>query len=94
VWDEAALCTQPIKFLECPSDPTLEGGLITDNIGRRFAGASYAGNVPADARVASFAAQIVGDGRPFAVIDVDGTMIGRIERDDVVDVLAGRSRPR
>ncbi len=57
-------------------------------------GASYAGNVPADARVASFAAQIVGDGRPFAVIDVDGTMIGRIERDDVVDVLAGRSRPR
>ena len=45
-------------------------------------------------RVASFAAQIVGDRKPFAVIDVDGTVIGRIERDDVVDVLAGRSRPR
>ena len=57
-------------------------------------GAAYAGSVPADARVASFAAQIVGEGRPFAVADVDGTVIGRIERDDVVDVLAGRSRPR
>src|SRR3546814_31806 len=56
--------------------------------------AAYAGSVPADARVASFAAQIVGEGRPFAVADVDGTVIGRIERDDVVDVLAGRSRPR
>ena len=56
--------------------------------------ALYAGSVPADARVASVAAEIVGDDRPFSVVDDDGTVIGRIEPADVVDVLAGRSRAR
>ena len=57
-------------------------------------GVQYGGNVPADARVAAFASDIVGETRPFAVVDGNGTVVGQIARDDVIDVLAGRSRPR
>jgi glycine betaine/proline transport system ATP-binding protein len=57
-------------------------------------GAPSAGSVPADARVATFAAEIIGNSSPFTVVDIDGTVIGQIERDDVIDVLAGRSRAR
>lgn len=44
-WDNPAIYQHRIKVYECPSDPTLEGGLVQDNIGRQFAGSSYAGNV-------------------------------------------------
>ncbi len=57
-------------------------------------GVLYAGSVPADARIAGVAAQIVGDERPFAVVDGAGAVVGRIERADVIDVLAGRGRAR
>jgi glycine betaine/proline transport system ATP-binding protein len=57
-------------------------------------GATYAGNVSADARVAAFAAAIIGEAHPFAVTDGSGAVIGQIERDDVIDVLAGRSQAR
>ncbi len=57
-------------------------------------GVLYAGSVPADARIAGVAAQIVGDERPFSVVDGAGAVVGRIERADVIDVLAGRGRAR
>ncbi len=53
-------------------------------------GMAYAGRVAAHARVASFAADIVGAEKPFAVVDDSGAVIGRIERETVIDLLAGR----
>jgi glycine betaine/proline transport system ATP-binding protein len=53
-------------------------------------GMAYAGRVAAQARVASFAADIVGAEKPFAVVDDSGAVIGRIEREKVIDLLAGR----
>jgi glycine betaine/proline transport system ATP-binding protein len=53
-------------------------------------GMSYAGRVAPHARVASFAADIVGAERPFAVVDDTGAIIGRIDRERVIDLLAGR----
>jgi len=50
----------------------------------------YAGRVSATARIASFAADITGAERPFAVEDVDGRILGEIDRDSVIDLLAGR----
>jgi glycine betaine/proline transport system ATP-binding protein len=51
---------------------------------------NYAGEVAAHARVASFAADIVGADRPFAVMDADGSVLGSIAPAKVVDLLAGR----
>ncbi len=53
-------------------------------------GTAYAGRVAPHARVASFAADIVGADRPFAVVDDAGAIIGRIDREKVIDLLAGR----
>jgi glycine betaine/proline transport system ATP-binding protein len=50
----------------------------------------YAGEVAAHARVASFAAEIVGADRPFAVMGADGAVLGAIAPAKVVDLLAGR----
>ena len=44
--------------------------------------------VDADARVIGFADRIVRCGGPFAVVDRDGAVIGRLEREAVVGVLA------
>ncbi len=49
--------------------------------------------VDADARVQQFAEQVVSSERPLAVVDTDGTVIGRIEREVVIRVLAGHRRP-
>ena len=51
---------------------------------------NYAGKVAAHARVASFAAEIVGADRPFAVVDEKGAVLGSIAPRKVVDLLAGR----
>ena len=51
---------------------------------------NYAGKVAAHARVASFAADIVGADRPFAVVDEKGAVLGSIAPRKVVDLLAGR----
>jgi glycine betaine/proline transport system ATP-binding protein len=53
-------------------------------------GFDYAGRVPANARVAAFAAQIVAMDRPLAVVDGDDRIIGEVRRDSVIDLLAGR----
>ena len=52
------------------------------------ASADYAGELDADARVAAVAERVVHADRPFAVVDEGGTVIGRLERDAVIDVLA------
>jgi glycine betaine/proline transport system ATP-binding protein len=54
-------------------------------------GARRGGTVAATAKVASFAAAIVADSRPFAVID-DGRIVGEVTREAVIDLLAGRDR--
>jgi glycine betaine/proline transport system ATP-binding protein len=53
-------------------------------------GVDYAGRVPANARVAAFAAQIVATDRPFAVVDGEDHIIGEVRRDSVINLLAGR----
>jgi glycine betaine/proline transport system ATP-binding protein len=50
----------------------------------------YAGNVAAQARVSSFAAEIVAADRPFAVVDEKGTVLGSIAPRKVIDLLANR----
>jgi glycine betaine/proline transport system ATP-binding protein len=57
----------------------------------RPAGAGrYAGRVGIGAKVASFAADIVDAPAPFAVIDVDGRIVGEIAPGTVIDLLVGR----
>jgi glycine betaine/proline transport system ATP-binding protein len=54
-------------------------------------GAQHGGTVAATAKIASFAAAIVADRQPFAVID-GGRIIGEVTREAVIDLLAGRER--
>ena len=53
-------------------------------------GAAYATRVRIGDRAASFAAAIVASAQPFGVVDEAGTLIGEIQRDVVIDLLAGR----
>lgn len=46
--------------------------------------------IPADAKIASFAADIVAARQPFLVIDHTGKAIGEISHEAVIDLLAGR----
>jgi glycine betaine/proline transport system ATP-binding protein len=55
-------------------------------------GAQQGGTVAASAKIASFAAAIVADSRPFAVSD-GGRIVGEVTREAVIDLLAGRDRP-
>jgi glycine betaine/proline transport system ATP-binding protein len=48
--------------------------------------------VAAKAKLASFAAEIVGAGRPFAVVEADGAVAGQVTPAQVIDILAGRDR--
>ncbi|MGE0004458.1 MAG: glycine betaine/L-proline ABC transporter ATP-binding protein [Parvibaculaceae bacterium] len=50
----------------------------------------HAGKVAAKAKIETFAADIVGAGAPFAVIDGKGELLGEIAPQAVVDLLAGR----
>ncbi len=52
-------------------------------------GAEFAGAVPAEAKIQAVARQVVDAGRPFAVTDGEGRVIGQIDRDAVIAVLAG-----
>jgi len=54
-------------------------------------GAQQGGTVAAGAKIASFAAAIVADSRPFAVRD-GGRIVGEVTREAVIDLLAGRDR--
>ena len=48
--------------------------------------------VPAKAKLASFAGDIVGSAQPFAVVEEDGRILGEIWSDQVIEILAGRER--
>jgi len=50
----------------------------------------HAGELRADAKVAEVAADVEAAGRPFAVVDAGGTVIGELTREAVVAVLIGR----
>jgi glycine betaine/proline transport system ATP-binding protein len=53
-------------------------------------GGEFAGQVPADAKIASIAPQIVAADRPFAVVADGGRVVGEIRRDAVINLLVGR----
>lgn len=53
-------------------------------------GGDYAGEVPADSRVADIAAEVEAADKPFAVVDGTGKVVGQITRQAVIDVLVGR----
>jgi glycine betaine/proline transport system ATP-binding protein len=74
--------TRDVQRAKVVSARTIMGGIES--------GVIYAGRVAAHARVASFAAEIIAAGRPFAVVDENGTVIGCIEREIVIDLLAAR----
>ena len=48
--------------------------------------------MPAKAKLASFAADIVGSEQPFAVVEEDGSILGEIWSEQVIEILAGRER--
>ena len=50
----------------------------------------YAGQVPADAKIADIASRIEAADRPFAVVDEAGQVLGEVDREAVVSVLVGR----
>ena len=54
----------------------------------------HGGKVAPDAKIASFAAEIVAAGKPFAVVDGTGKPIGEVTPQAVIDLLAGIERPR
>ncbi len=63
-------------------------------MGPTNAGAAYAGRVAASAKVASFAPQIVASDQPFAVTGDDGSILGEVHRDAVINLLVGREAGR
>ncbi|MGE4253504.1 MAG: glycine betaine/L-proline ABC transporter ATP-binding protein [Parvibaculaceae bacterium] len=54
--------------------------------------ASHDGRVPATAKIASFAPQIVAAKKPFAVVDGNGDTLGEVTPEAVIDLLAGREQ--
>ena len=54
--------------------------------------AQHAGTVSADARVASFSAEIIAAKKPFAVVNGTGKPIGEVTPEAVIDLLAGIDR--
>jgi prepilin-type N-terminal cleavage/methylation domain-containing protein len=57
-WDDEKLRTTSIPIFICPSDPTVEPPLLTDNLNRDFATSSYAGNAQVFCQVDPFGALI------------------------------------
>jgi prepilin-type N-terminal cleavage/methylation domain-containing protein len=62
-WDDPQLYAQPLAVLSCPSDPTL-GEPVKDNLGRAFAGSSYAYNAQVFCQVNSFGVLVHVQGEP------------------------------
>jgi glycine betaine/proline transport system ATP-binding protein len=69
----------------------ISAGSVMKPAGVRSA-AVGAPSVPAKAKLASFAPDIVGSDRPFAVVGEDGAVLGEIWPQQVIDILAGRER--
>ncbi|MBX3581945.1 MAG: betaine/proline/choline family ABC transporter ATP-binding protein [Rhizobiaceae bacterium] len=59
------------------------------SIMRPLGRSQHAGTVSADARVASFSAEIVGSKKPFAVVNEEDETIGEVTPDAVIRLLAG-----
>lgn len=57
-------------------------------------GVAYAGKVRREAKVTSFAAEIIAAGRPFAVTDGKGEVVGEVTPDAVTWLLAGVDRQK
>jgi glycine betaine/proline transport system ATP-binding protein len=57
-------------------------------------GTEHGGTVAPDAKIASFSAEIVSAGRPFAVVNGTGKPIGEVTPQAVIDLLAGIDRSR
>jgi glycine betaine/proline transport system ATP-binding protein len=57
---------------------------------RRALGGEHGGRIDANAKIASFASQIVTARLPFAVVDHRGAVIGEVTPQSVIDLLAGR----
>jgi glycine betaine/proline transport system ATP-binding protein len=56
---------------------------------RQTAGGDYGGSVGPDARISTFSAAIVASGKPFAVVDPSGEILGEVTPDAVIALLAG-----
>lgn len=54
--------------------------------------ADCVGEVAADGRIADVAERVVHADGPFAVVDADGNVLGRLDRDAVIGVLANHGR--
>ena len=54
--------------------------------------AQHQDKIDARAKIASFAPQIVGARKPFAVVDDDGGTLGEVTPEAVIDLLAGREQ--
>ena len=52
-------------------------------------GTAHAGSVSREAKVTSFAAEIIAAGRPFAVTDGKGDLVGEVTPDVITCLLAG-----
>lgn len=50
---------------------------------------NHGGSVLASARISTFAAEIVRSGKPFAVVDADGSLLGDVTPNAVINLLAG-----
>jgi hypothetical protein len=55
----------------------------------------YAGSVAPGDRIAAIAARVIDSGRPVAVADGSGALVGEITPNQIVDLLVGRdARPQ
>jgi len=88
--DYVAEFTRDVQRAKVISARGLMQPLGTDNDGRAIDGRAVDGR----AKIASFAAEIVATGRPFAVTDENGKPIGQVSPQSVIDLLAGREAAR
>jgi glycine betaine/proline transport system ATP-binding protein len=80
--DYVAEFTRDVQRSKVLSARTLMSPMSADSAPQR--------KIAATAKIASFAADIVADGRPFAVTDESGMIIGQVTPAAVVNLLAGR----
>jgi glycine betaine/proline transport system ATP-binding protein len=89
--DYVAEFTRDVQRAKVLSARTLMSPLTGDAHATRPTGeAGTLRKVAATAKIASFAAEIVAEARPFAVTDPDGAVIGQVTPAAVINLLAGR----
>ncbi len=57
---------------------------------RQASGGIYAGEIRPEQRIAAIAGRVIEAGKPFAVVDAGGTLIGEIAPQPILDLLVGR----